>query len=469
MTTHLWGGRFRKPLDENFRRLNATLSVDRRLIGPDIQVSISYADCLCDVGVLTEEERDRIKNGLAKIRNSTNEQSGIIDQAILEGVEDIHSFVELELFKLVGDSALKLNTGRSRNDQVVTDLRIWTKEHIDYLLVALTDVQKAIVDAAEGNIDIIVPGYTHLQRAQPVMFAHHLLAYFEMFERDKSRLRDAKQRLNVMPLGAAALAGTNFNIDRESLARQLGFSTVTKNSMDSVSDRDFVIEVASAIGLISIHLSRLAEDFILFSTREFNFIELDDSVTTGSSLMPQKKNADSLEIIRGKTGRICGNVQALFMLMKALPMTYNKDMAEDKQLLFDSVDTITNCLKVMCKVMETFDVNISETETSIRDGDLMATEIADYLVRKKIPFRKAHHAVGQLILLAKKKGVDLTQLTLHDFQSIEEQFDNTVFSILNANAAIEAKNSVGGTSKLQVTTQLAHAKNCLMLSARVGL
>lgn len=459
--THTWGGRFRKHLDENFKRLNATLTVDRRLFEADVQVSFAWAECLFEASILRPDELSQIRIGLKSLLENVRANPTLLDQAVFEGVEDVHSFVEAKLFKMIGEPALKLNTGRSRNDQVVTDLRIWTRDHISLVVKTICSVQKAIVKTADNYKDITIPSYTHLQRAQPVLLAHHLLAYFEMFERDKSRLLQARERLNMMPIGSGAVAGTSFAVDREKLANTLGFSGPCKNSMDAVSDRDFVIEVVSNLSLISIHLSRLCEDLILFSTKEFGILELDDSVTTGSSLMPQKKNADSLELIRGKTGRVCGNLQALFMIMKALPMAYNKDMAEDKERLFDSVDTVLACLKVMATVVETLVVNKTATTLASQDGGLLATEIADYLAKKGIPFRKAHHIVGQLVLKASEDRLEITSFALSDFQAVEQSFDSSVFSVLTPEAAIAAKNVTGGTSRLQVRQRLEAAARSL--------
>src|SRR3989442_6342512 len=359
---------------------------------------------------------------------------------------------------MTGDPARKLHTGSSRNDEVATDLRLWLGGELDKLAVALRNTQEALLDLAEGNRDAVIPGYTHLQRAQPVLFAHWCLAYFEMLARDRERLADVRQRVNILPLGSAALAGTSYPIDREAVAHALGFDAVSRNSLDAVSDRDFCIEFAGASSLIMLHLSRLAEDIILYSTTEFGFFELSDAVATGSSLMPQKKNPDSMELVRGKAGRVFGNLAALLAMMKGLPLAYNKDMQEDKEAIFDTVDTLNGSLAVTATVLRNIRINHERTLEAASHGYLNATELADYLVRKGMPFREAHETVGRIVVFAIERGVELNDLSLNDLNSSSPLIDQHVFQSLSLERTLATKSQIGGTAPERVVEELALAK-----------
>jgi argininosuccinate lyase len=375
--------------------------------------------------------------------------------------EDIHSFVEARLVQLIGDTGRKLHTGRSRNDQVATDLRLWLRDEIDRVVEKLRAVQTALLDLAEAHKGVVLPGYTHLQRAQPVLWPHWCLAYFEMFARDRERFLDVRKRVQVMPLGSAALAGTSYKIDREAVARSLGFDTVSRNSLDGVSDRDFCVEFASASSLIMLHLSRLAEDIILYASVEFGFLELSDRVATGSSLMPQKKNPDSMELVRGKTGRVFGHLMGLLATMKGLPLAYNKDMQEDKEALFDTAETITASLEVTATVLRNVRVREEKTSEAAERGYMNATELADYLVRKGLPFREAHDVVGQLVLRAIERGVEIQSLTLGEMQSFSSLIEQDVYDALSLEQTLATKSQAGGTSPERVAEALESARASL--------
>src|SRR5262245_42624891 len=394
MPMKLWGGRFTGEADPAFDKFNASFPFDKRLLAADIEGSQGYAEALFKAGILTSEEAGQIGSGLAEIQRRASEDPGYLATA---ESEDVHSFVESELVRITGEAGYKLHTGRSRNDQVATDLRIFLRAEIDSINDLIRRLQEAFLDLAEQNQQTVMPGYTHLQRGQPVLFAHYALAYYEMFKRDRLRLAGVRTRVNMLPLGSGALAGTGFDIDREELARRLGFEGVCSNSLDAVSDRDFVIEFVGAAGLAMMHLSRLSEDLIIYSTAEFNFAELSDAVSTGSSIMPQKKNPDSLELIRGKAGRVLGHHAGLLATMKGLPLAYNKDMQEDKEALFDTIDTLAVSLRVMTTVLRNVRLK-PDTMAAAAGGDCAnATDLADYLVRKGIPFRRAHEMVGKIV------------------------------------------------------------------------
>src|SRR5215510_12731777 len=380
----LWGGRFTGKTDPGFAEFNNSFRFDRRLFEADVTASIAYCEALVGAGVLTADEGNQIRRALAEILEKGNADENYLNDV---SAEDVHSFVEARLIELTGDLGRKLHTGRSRNDQVATDFRLWLRNSIDDLDTVIKETQTALLDFAETNREVVIPGYTHLQRAQPVLLAHWCLAYFEMLARDRERLSEARTRVNVMPLGSAALAGTSFQIDREALARSLGFAAVSRNSLDAVSDRDFCVEFLNACSLIMVHLSRLAEDVIVYSTGEFGFFELSDAIATGSSLMPQKKNPDAMELIRGKAGRVFGDNFGLLTMLKGLPLAYNKDMQEDKEAVFDSLDTTRSCLQVAATVLRNVRVNAVVTQAAASKGYMNATELADYLVRKGIPFR----------------------------------------------------------------------------------
>jgi len=375
--------------------------------------------------------------------------------------EDVHSFVEACLVDLIGPTGLKLHTGRSRNDQVATDLRLWLRDAIDDVGKRIVAVQEALLEFAGANSEAVLPGYTHLQRAQPILLAHWCLAYFEMLIRDRERLTNARRGVNVMPLGSAALAGTSVALDREALARDLGFDSISRNSLDAVSDRDFCVEFASACSQIMVHLSRLAEDIILYATAEFGFFELSDAVATGSSLMPQKKNPDSMELVRGKAGRIFGHLMGLLTTLKGLPLAYNKDMQEDKEAVFDCFDTVTSCLDVTVTVLRNVKVNEGRARDAASDGYMNATELADYLARKGMPFREAHETVGRIVVHAMERGVELQGLPLEDLRSVSPLIDEDVFEALSLDRTLGTKSQAGGTSPSRVSEALAAARQRL--------
>ena len=451
---NLWGGRFSGEADPGFAQFNRSFAFDRRLFAADVQASIAHCNGLLGAGVLTADEAKQINDSLQTIL-----ERGLTDDQI--DFEDVHSFVEARLVELIGETGRKLHTGRSRNDQVATDLRFWLREAIDVLTTKLREAQTALLDLAEAHKDAVLPGYTHLQRAQLVLFAHWCLAYFEMLQRDRERLVDARKRVNVSPLGSAALAGTSYPIDRESVARELGFDSISRNSLDAVSDRDYCVEFVSACSLLMVHLSRLAEDIILYSTSEFGFIELSDAVATGSSLMPQKKNPDSMELVRGKAGRVFGHLTSLLTMLKALPLAYNKDMQEDKEAVFDSFHTVRACLEVTATVLRNIRVNEEQMRNAASRGYLNATELADYLVRKGMPFREAHEVVGGIVLRAMERGVELQDLGLGELQAFSTLIRDDVFDALKLSSALRTKSQSGGTAPEAVAAALADARSTL--------
>jgi argininosuccinate lyase len=456
----LWGGRFTGEADAEFAQFNASFAFDRRLIEADIEGSVAQAEALVKVGILTTGEADQIIEALHEILRRSRQ-----DKEYLDGreAEDVHSFVEAELVALIGDTGYKLHTGRSRNDQVATDLRLFLRGEIDRTLHLIGDLRQGLIGLAEANFDCLIPGYTHLQRAQPVLFAHYLLAYFEMLKRDASRLTEIRRRVNQSPLGAGALAGTGFAIEREAVAERLGFEGVCENSLDAVSDRDFVVEFIGAAALIMVHLSRLAEDFIIYSTTEFSFIELSDAVSTGSSLMPQKKNPDSLELIRGKAGRVFGHHAAMLATMKGLPLAYNKDMQEDKEALFDTIDTLRGSLRVMTTVLGNVRINSERTRAAASVGFLNATDLADYLVRKGLAFRRAHELVGRLVSYAIERGLTLEEIPLDEYKQFSPLFSDDVYEALKLETSIANKPALGGTSPARVREALSRAKDELQV------
>ncbi len=451
----LWGGRFTGKADPGFAEFNRSFGFDRRLFEADVRASIAHARGLRGAGRVSAAEAEQISAALEIIL-----ERGIANPKYFEElpVEDIHTFIEARLVEMIGTTGRKLHTGRSRNDQVATDLRLWMRDEIDRLGSALRAAQVSLLDLAEAHREVVLPGYTHLQRAQPVLFAHWCLAYFEMLARDRERLREVRKRVNTMPLGSAALAGTSYPIDREVVARELGFETVSRNSLDAVSDRDFCIEFVSACSLIMLHLSRLAEDIILYASREFGFIELSDAVATGSSLMPQKKNPDSMELVRGKAGRVFGHLAALLAMMKGLPLAYNKDMQEDKEAVFNAADTVRASLETSATVLRNIRVNEERACEAASHGYLNATELADYLVRKGMPFREAHETVGNIVLHASERGVELGELSLVEMRAISPFIDEDVYSALSLDETLRSKSQIGGTSRERVTEALAFAR-----------
>ena len=454
---NLWGGRFTGEADAGFVEFNRSFGFDRRLFEADVRASIAHCGGLQRAGVISAEEAAAIEVGLRTIA-----ERGSADPDYLAGTaEDVHSFVEARLIELIGDVGRKLHTGRSRNDQVATDLRLWLRGETDRLNSEVRGLQEALLELAEANSKTVIPGYTHLQRAQPVLFAHWCLAYFEMLARDRQRLMNVRQRVNCLPLGSAALAGTSYPIDREAVARELGFDSVSKNSLDAVSDRDFCVEFASACSLIMVHLSRLAEDVILYETVEFGFFELSDAVATGSSIMPQKKNPDAMELIRGKAGRVFGDNLALLTMLKGLPLAYNKDMQEDKEAVFDAVDTTRSCLQVAATVLRNLRVNTKTTAAAAAAGYMNATELADYLARKGVPFREAHETVGRIVLIAIERKVELDELSLSELQKVSAMIEQDVFEKLSLERTLATKSQSGGTSRTQVNKAIADAHAAL--------
>ncbi|EKF9436279.1 argininosuccinate lyase [Vibrio cholerae] len=451
----LWGGRFTQAADSRFKSFNDSLRFDYRLAEQDIVGSIAWSKALVPVNVLSVQEQQQLEQALNHLLQSVQQDP---EQILASDAEDIHSWVEQKLIEQVGDLGKKLHTGRSRNDQVATDLKLWCRDQGVHLLLALKTLQQQLVVVAAEHQATVLPGYTHLQRAQPVTFAHWCLAYLEMFERDESRLTDALARLNTSPLGSGALAGTAYAIDREVLAADLGFTRATRNSLDAVSDRDHVMELMSVASISMLHLSRLAEDMIFYTTGEAGFIELADTVTSGSSLMPQKKNPDALELIRGKTGRVYGALAGMMMTVKALPLAYNKDMQEDKEGLFDALDTWFDCLQMAGLCFDGIKVNAARTLEAAKQGYSNATELADYLVAKGIPFREAHHIVGVAVVAAIGKGVALEELSLAELQQFSPLIEQDVYPILTIESCLEKRCALGGVSPKQVAHALQQAQ-----------
>ncbi|MEO7971743.1 MAG: argininosuccinate lyase [bacterium] len=453
----LWGGRFTGAADPSFAKFNSSFAFDRRLFAVDIRASIAHCNGLRGAGVLTAQEANQIVAGLQAILDEATSRPDYF----AEPAEDVHSFVEARLVQLIGEPGRKLHTGRSRNDQVATDLRLWLRDAIDQLSERVKQTQEAFLDLAEQERETILPGYTHLQRAQPILFAHWCLAYFEMLARDSERLAEVRKRVNVLPLGSAALAGTSFPVDREAVARELEFDSVSRNSIDAVSDRDFCVEFAGACSLIMIHLSRLAEEVILYTTAEFGFFELSDAVATGSSLMPQKKNPDSMELVRGKAGRVFGDLSALLTTLKGLPLAYNKDMQEDKEAVFDAFDTTAGSLEVSTIVLQNLSLNRERMRAAATKGMLNATELADYLVRKGVPFREAHETVGRAVLKSIEKGVELNELALDDLRVLSNNIESDVFECLTLEQTLATKSQIGGTAPERVAEALVSARRLL--------
>lgn len=449
----LWGGRFEGKIDPGFAEFNKSFRFDRRLFDVDIAASIAYCQALENAGVITADEGGQIRTALDTIL-----KSGVDENS---AAEDVHSFVEARLIELTGDVGRKLHTGRSRNDQVATDFRLWIRRAIDELNETIRAAQISLIDFADAHHDVVIPGYTHLQRAQPVLLAHWSLAYFEMLARDRERLGDVRRHVNILPLGSAALAGTAFPINRESLAASLGFDGVSRNSLDAVSDRDFCVEFLSACSLIMVHLSRLAEDVILYATSEFGFFELGDAIATGSSLMPQKKNPDSMELVRGKAGRVFGDLLALLTTLKGLPLAYNKDMQEDKEAVFDAFDTVSSSVRVTTTVFKNLGVNKDRARAASTGGYMNATELADYLVRKGMPFRDAHEVVGKVVRRAIELGRELEQLPLSELQSFSALFDEDVHIALSLEQTLKSKSQTGGTSPETVAAAIHRLRRLL--------
>jgi argininosuccinate lyase len=452
-----WGGRFSEATDAFVERFTASVNFDQRLYRQDIQGSIAHATMLASVGVLTEEEKTAIVDGLEEIRAEI--EAGKFTWSV--ALEDVHMNIEAALTKRIGITGKKLHTGRSRNDQVATDIRLYLRDEIDAIGAELTRLQHGLLFLAEQEADTIMPGFTHLQTAQPVTFGHHLMAWYEMLDRDYSRLMDCRRRLNQSPLGAAALAGTTYPVDRDQTAQLLGFDNPTRNSLDSVSDRDFAIEFTSCAALIMTHLSRASEELVLWASAQFNFIDLPDRFCTGSSIMPQKKNPDVPELVRGKTGRVNGHLVSLLTLMKSQPLAYNKDNQEDKEPLFDTADTLKDCLRAFADMVPAIEACRDVMYEAAKRGFSTATDLADYLVRKGIPFRDSHEIVGKAVGYGVQRKKDLSEMSLEELQQFSSAIEQDVFDVLTLEGSVAARNHTGGTAPEQVRKAVASAKAAL--------
>ena len=446
-----WSALFSEPMSELVQRYTSSVFFDKRLAQADIEGSLAHAEMLAAQGIIGSQDLADIQRGMGQIRGEI--ESGSFEWKL--ALEDVHLNIEARLTQLVGDAGKRLHTGRSRNDQVATDVRLWLRGEIDLIDGLLIDLQKALVKIAAENVDAILPGFTHLQVAQPVSFGHHMLAYVEMFARDAERLADLRRRVNRLPLGAAALAGTSYPLDRERVARTLGMEGVCQNSLDAVSDRDFAIEFTAAASLWMVHVSRLSEELIIWMSQNFGFIKIADRFTTGSSIMPQKKNPDVPELARGKTGRVVGHLMGLITLMKGQPLAYNKDNQEDKEPLFDTVDTLKDTLRIFAEMVGGITVRREAMEAAALRGYATATDLADYLVKKGLPFRDAHETVAHAVKTAIAEGVDLSQLPLATLQQFNPAIQDDVFGVLSLRGSLEARNTLGGTAPVQVTAQIA--------------
>ena len=458
-----WSALFSEPMSELVKRYTASVFFDKRLWQADIQGSLAHAGMLAAQGILSAADHAAIEKGMAQI--SQEIASGAFDWKL--DLEDVHLNIEARLTQLVGDAGKRLHTGRSRNDQVATDVRLWLRGEIDAISSLLVELQKALVDIAEKNVEVILPGFTHLQVAQPVSFGHHMLAYVEMFSRDAERMDDVRRRTNRLPLGAAALAGTSYPLDRELVARTLGMvddkgrPQVCQNSLDAVSDRDFAIEFTAAATLAMVHISRFSEELILWMSQNFSFIRIADRFTTGSSIMPQKKNPDVPELARGKTGRVVGHLMGLITLMKGQPLAYNKDNQEDKEPLFDTVDTLKDTLRIFAEMVEGITVQPEAMEKAALRGYATATDLADYLVKKGLPFRDAHETVAHAVKAATSHGVDLSELPLSELQKFNPAIEKDVYDVLSLRGSLNARSTLGGTAPAQVRAQIARHRNRL--------
>lgn len=453
--TKLWGGRFTEKTAASVEAFTASIHYDSRLYKQDIAGSQAHAKMLVSQGLITAEEGELIHNGLAEIEQEIEQG----DFEFKPELEDIHMNIEKALVDKIGPPGARLHTARSRNDQINLDLRMYLREETEQLISLLADVRASFVLLARKYLGAVMPGYTHLQRAQPLLVSHHMLAYYEMFGRDQQRLRDCLKRINILPLGAAALAGTGLPIDREYVARELDFPQVTANSMDTVADRDFAVEFVSHCTLIQLHLSRLSEELVTWSTDEFKFVELADGFCTGSSIMPQKKNPDIPELIRGKSGRVVGNLMSLITMLKGLPLTYNRDLQEDKEPVFDTLDTVSQGLAITAELMANLKFNTSRLEEATQTGYMTATDLADYLVVKNIPFRQAHSIVGKTVAYCVESGKELTDLTLDELKQFSEAIEEDVFPLLTVEGSVNSRQSIGGTSLVRVTEALQRAED----------
>lgn len=460
-TNQQWGGRFSEPTDAFVARFTASVDFDQRLYKQDIQGSVAHARMLAKVGVLTEDERDAIIRGLGEIRIEI--ERGEFEWSV--ELEDVHMNIEAALTQKIGITGKKLHTGRSRNDQVATDIRLYMRDEIDLILAEISRLQQGLLDLAEQEADTIMPGFTHLQTAQPVTFGHHLLAWFEMLSRDYERFADCRKRVNIMPLGAAALAGTTYPIDRHYTAELLQFDAPAGNSLDAVSDRDFGIEFCAAASLLLMHMTRMSEELVLWTSAQFNFINLPDRFCTGSSIMPQKKNPDVPELVRGKSGRVYGHLVSLLTLMKSQPLAYNKDNQEDKEPLFDAVDTVKGCLRAFGDMVPAIESRKDQMREAARRGFSTATDLADYLVRKGVAFRDAHEIVGLSVAYGIKTGKDLSDMTLEELQQFSDVIEQDVFDVLTLEGSVAARNHIGGTAPDQVRAAVIRGRDLLAARA----
>jgi argininosuccinate lyase len=458
IVSKLWGGRFTKKTDQLVEEYTASIMFDKALAEEDIQGSLAHITMLGKCGIVPAADVEKIKDGLHKIQNAI--LRGEMEFSISD--EDIHMNIEKALMEEIGPVGGKLHTGRSRNDQVATDMHLFLRKRVVEFVGLLLKLQESLLEQAKANLDTIVPGYTHLQRAQPILFAHHLMAYVSMFQRDIERLQDSYKRVNVLPLGAGALAGTTFAIDRHFVAEQLGFDRVYENSLDAVSDRDFIIEFLSNASLIMMHLSRMCEEMVLWSSTEFAFIELDDAFCTGSSIMPQKKNPDVAELVRGKTGRVYGNLFGLLTVLKALPLAYNKDMQEDKEGMLDTVNTLQGALQLFAPMVATMKVNRERMRQAVNQDFSNATDIADYLVNQNLPFRQAHEIIGKIVLYCIQHKKYLLDLSLDEYKQFSALFDERIYAVLQPEQVVNARNVYGGTASNQVTEAIARAEKVVI-------
>ena len=447
----LWGGRFTKETDKLVYNFNASISFDKRFYEQDIRGSIAHVTMLAKQGILTEKEKEEIIEGLESIRRDVD--NGTL--TITDEYEDIHSFVEANLIDRIGDAGKKLHTGRSRNDQVALDMKLYTRDEVTALDRLLKELLETLLTLMKKHMETYMPGFTHLQKAQPITLAHHMGAYFEMFKRDRQRMKDIYRRMNLCPLGSGALAGTTYPLDREYTAELLGFDGPTLNSMDSVSDRDYLIELLSAMSTVMMHLSRFSEEVIIWNSNEYNFVEIDDAYSTGSSIMPQKKNPDIAELVRGKAGRVYGALMSLLTTMKGIPLAYNKDMQEDKELVFDAIDTTKGCLALFTGMLKTIKFNKSRMEESAKNGFTNATDAADYLVNHGVPFRDAHGIVGRLVLYCLEKKISLDDMSLEEFKAISPVFEEDIYEAISMRTCVEMRNTIGAPGRAAMEDVIA--------------
>jgi argininosuccinate lyase len=453
MAKKLWGGRFSGSMSKSVEKFTSSIDFDKRLYKEDVTGSIAWANALKRAKVITSAEAGKIIKGLKAI--SSGIEKGSIK--LKKELEDIHMNIESLLIGKIGDTGKKLHTGRSRNDQVATDLRLYLKEEIGGILKGISALEKTLIKMAEDNISVIMPGYTHMQQAQPILFSHYIMAYFEMLERDKARFKDSFERIDVMPLGSGALAGSAYPIDRAKLAKELGFKNISQNSLDAVSDRDFVAEVLFCISLAMMHLSRFCSELIPWSSSDYGFVEIGDAYTTGSSLMPQKKNPDVAELVRGKTGRVYGDLISILTVMKGLSLTYNRDLQEDKEPLFNSIDTLKASLGIFSEMLSSMKINAKAMKDAVKNT-VIATDLADYLVGKGVPFRAAHETAGKIVAYCEKTKKDISKLSVWEFQKFSDKIGDDVYGRITLERSIEARNVIGGTATKQVLRAIANAK-----------